>query len=220
MRRPRKHLPDGSLNPLWRPVSQGKPKPMPSVDPRAAALVTPPFPCPNCDAPVPSAELFCLPLCRQEAKYVRYYRARISDGSVRHSDIRDALRIRLALILAGGYDERLRRIPDDVRQAVIDRDGGHCRNCNGPGREIDHIRGSSNDMSNLQLLCADCHREKTMRNFERISPISHPDEWAKADALETRAKAIEPTRFCDHSDWTRVWRTLAAARRRTAAALV
>jgi hypothetical protein len=221
MRRPRKHLPDGSLNPLWRPVSQGKrAKPLSQVDPRAAALVAPPFPCPNCDAPVPDAQLFCLPLCRQEAKYVRYYRARIADRSARHADIHEALRIRLALILAGGYDERLRRIPDDIRRAVIECDNDRCRNCSGPGRDIDHIRGSSNDLSNLQLLCADCHRLKTMSNFETISPISHPEEWANAVALETRAKAIEPLRFCDHADWTQMWRTVAAARRRAVAALV
>jgi hypothetical protein len=74
-------------------------------------------------------------------------------------------------------------------------------------------------MSNLQLLCSDCHREKTMRNFERISPTSHPVEWAKATALEVRAKTSEPTRLCDHSDWTQIWRMVATARHRAAVAL-
>ncbi|MDQ3279800.1 MAG: HNH endonuclease [Acidobacteriota bacterium] len=100
------------------------------------------------------------------------------------------------------------------------RDNGRCRSCNRPGDEVDHVRGSDNHISNLQLLCSDCHREKTMRNFERISPATHPEEWAKAVALERRAKASEPSRLCDHPDWTQLWRTIAAARRRSVAALV
>lgn len=215
MRRPLQHLPDGSVNPLWRPVSSGRcVRPLPPVDPRTDHLVQQPFPCPNCDAPVPDAQLFCAPLCRQEAKYVRYYRARIADRTICHVDIRDALRIRLALILAGGYDERLRRIPDEIRREVNERDNGRCRNCGERGRDVDHIRGNSNDLSNPQLLCSECHRTKTMRHFERISPVSHPEEWAKAVALETRAKASEPMRLCDHPDWTQLWRTIAAIRRR------
>jgi hypothetical protein len=201
-------------------VSKGKRlKPLPPIDPRAEHLVQPPFPCPNCDRPVPDAQLFCPPICRDEAKYVRYYRARIADRTIRHADIREALRIRLAHILAGGYDARLRQVAVVVREAVIARDNGRCRTCNRSGDEVDHIRGSGGDISNLQLLCSDCHREKTMRNFERISAATHPDEWAKADALEQRAKASEPSRLCDHPDWMQAWRTIAAARRRSVAAL-
>lgn len=95
--RPRKHLPDGSINPLWQ-LSRKTP-PLPAVDPRAALVVQPPFPCANCDAPVVDAQLYCRQLCRDEAKYVRYYRASIADDSIVDPDVRDALRIRLAHLL-------------------------------------------------------------------------------------------------------------------------
>src|SRR5690349_16970443 len=138
-----------------------------SLDPPAAPLAQPPFPCANCDTPVVDARLFCGALCRDEAKYVRYYRARLADGSIVDEDIREALQVRLAHILSGGYDARLRKLPLDVRRAVFERDAFRCRSCGVQGTEVDHIRGSSSELSNLQLLCSDCHREKTMRNFQR-----------------------------------------------------
>lgn len=186
--------------------------PTPPVDPRGAKLVAFPFPCPNCDAPVPDASLFCSDLCKDEAKYVRYYREKIADGTAEQPDIREALRIRLAHILAGGYDARARAIPDEVRKAVIARDGERCRSCGGIGTEVDHIRGSSAELDNLQLLCAACHRQKTMRSFERISPEEQPELWAKAEALDDRATAGEPLRFCDHPDWQTSWRSIKSAR--------
>jgi len=78
-----------------------------------------PFPCPNCDSPVPDATLFCTELCRDEAKFVRYYRERIADGTRWKSDIREAVRIKRAQILRGGYDARARRVPHAIRQSVI-----------------------------------------------------------------------------------------------------
>lgn len=193
-------------------------KPVRQVDARAASLVLPPFPCANCDEPVADARLFCQPpLCRDEAKYVRYYRARIADGSIVDDDIREALRIRLAHILAGGYDARLRQLSLEVRRAVFERDGYRCRSCGTQGTEVDHVRGSSSELSTLQLLCADCHRQKTMRSFQRISRKTHPEEWTKATALNARVRALEPTRICDDEDWSRLWRTVAAARRRALA---
>lgn len=191
-----------------------------SVDSRASSLVRSPFPCPNCGAPVADARLFCAPLCRDEAKYVRYYRARIDDGTIRRADIQEALKIRLAHILLGGYAAHLRHVPTDLRRAVFERDNERCRNCGVPGTEIDHIRDSSSELANLQLLCSDCHRQKTMLSFQRISPDTHPDEWARAVALEARAEAAEPLRLCDHKDWVQLWRTVAAARRRAVASLV
>ncbi|HKO56344.1 MAG TPA: HNH endonuclease [Thermoanaerobaculia bacterium] len=197
--------------------SSQREKPLEPVGSRAAALVWPPFPCPNCDEPVPDARLFCSELCREEAKYVRYYRTKIDDGSIVQADIRDALRMRLAHILAGGYHARLRQVPVDVRRAVIERDGGRCRACDAPGEEIDHIRGSKNDLSNLQLLCVDCHWKKTTRRMHRISAKSHPEEWAKANALVARVQAVEPIRLCDDPSWERRSRTIQARRRRSLA---
>lgn len=194
-------------------------KAIPPVDPRALGLVEQPFPCANCDKPVADAQLFCVPLCRDEAKYVRYYRARIADDSFIYADIQEALKIKLAHILAGGYNARLRQLSLDLRRAVFERDNFRCRKCGGPGTEVDHVHGPSSELSNLQLLCSDCHRQKTMRSFQRISRKTHPDEWAKAVALDARVQAAKPSRFCDDEDWCRLWRTIATARRRAVAFL-
>ncbi|HSY47306.1 MAG TPA: HNH endonuclease signature motif containing protein [Thermoanaerobaculia bacterium] len=182
------------------------------VDPRCAKLVVFPFPCPNCDSPVPDATLFCTELCRDEAKFVRYYRERIADGTLWKPDVREAIQIKRAHILNGGYNAQARQVPDAIRQSVIERDGGKCRSCGNAGSEIDHIKGDQSILENLQLLCADCHRQKTMRNFERISADEHPELWAKAAALDERAMADKPSRLCDHADWKGLWRSIRSAR--------
>lgn len=182
------------------------------VDPRAATLVAFPFPCPNCDSPVPDASLFCTELCGDEASFVRYYRARIADDTLWKPDIREAIQIKRAHILSGGYNAQARQVPDAMRQCVIERDGGKCRSCGDAGSEIDHIKGDRSILENLQLLCADCHRQKTMRNVVRISPDEHPELWAKAAALDERAMADQPSRLCDHSDWKGLWRSIRSAR--------
>jgi len=62
--------------------------------------------------------------------------------------------------------ERLRR---SIRPLILERDGARCRYC---GRtdaplHIDHItpiaRGGSNELANLQVLCAPCNRAKGAR---------------------------------------------------------
>lgn len=56
-------------------------------------------------------------------------------------------------------------IPDAVKRLVWRRDGGRCVNCGGRYRlEFDHIipvsLGGASSEPNLQLLCADCNRQK------------------------------------------------------------
>jgi 5-methylcytosine-specific restriction endonuclease McrA len=171
-----------------------------------------PLPLPELRLPVQDASLLCTELCRDEAKFVRYYRERIADGTLWKPDVREAIQIKRAHILNGGYNAQARQVPDAIRQSVIERDGGKCRSCGNAGSEIDHVKGDRSILENLQLLCADCHRQKTMRNFERISAGEHPEPWAKAAALDERAMADEPSRLCDHADWKRLWRSIRSAR--------
>ena len=44
----------------------------------------------------------------------------------------------------------------------------------------DHIANSSPELSNLQLLCHDCHTKKTQRNLQPIEPGSQADKtWSE-----------------------------------------
>jgi 5-methylcytosine-specific restriction endonuclease McrA len=180
------------------------------------ALGRRPFPCPNCDKPISEPKLFCSELCRDEAKCVRYFRACIADGRFEQADVQEALRIRLALILGGGYPEHQRQLSQAVRDAIIARDKGRCRKCGGPGSQIDHIRGSSDDLDNLQLLCPRCHNVKTTDGFVTILPETHPEEWAKREALLARVHAPQPSRLCDGTNWDKLWRPLLKVRREAA----
>lgn len=129
------------------------------------------------------------------------------------ADVQEALRIQLALILGGGYPKSQRYLSQAIRNAVIARDNGQCRKCGEPGSQIDHILGSSSDLSNLQLLCPKCHNEKTTAGFITITPASHPKEWAKRKLLLARVRAQKTTRLCDSSDWVNLWRVIQKARR-------
>ncbi|AFZ46291.1 HNH endonuclease [Cyanobacterium stanieri PCC 7202] len=69
-------------------------------------------------------------------------------------------------------------IPPEVRKYIYQRDNYRCQSCGKQNQEttlnIDHIiplaKGGSNDMSNLQTLCAKCNqqkRDKLDRRFRR-----------------------------------------------------
>lgn len=74
-----------------------------------------------------------------------------------------------------GADSRTERrpVPDQIRAAVLVRDGGRCRGC-GSARnlEIDHIvpvcKGGDSEEPNLQTLCRRCNRRKWKKLVARI----------------------------------------------------
>lgn len=179
------------------------------------------FPCLNCDQPVTltrAVKLYCSDLCSDEAHFVRYFRARISDGRINQPDIQEALKIRMGHILAGGYNEKERRVPDRVRAAVFERDKGLCQGCGQPGTDVDHIEGSSNELENLQVLCKRCHNEKTLSRFR---PLPLEDEeggaeiHAKKESLLLRVRSLTPQRACDDEEgWNTLSRQVMSERRR------
>jgi 5-methylcytosine-specific restriction endonuclease McrA len=172
-----------------------------------------PFPCPNCDRRIEEAVLFCSELCRNEAKFVRYFRACVADGRFFEPVVQEALRIRLAFILGGGYPERSRHISRELRQSVIARDQGRCRVCGVPGDQVDHISGSTNTPENLQVLCRRCHNVKTVQRFVKNSRDTHPGEWAKRESLLSRVHVVRPDRLCDSTEWNNLWQSILDARR-------
>jgi len=182
-------------------------------------LTQPPFPCPNCGKPS-GEHVFCSGLCEDEASFVRYFRACLDDGRSERKDVQKALRDRLAFILGGGYPERLRWLSKAVREAVIARDEERCVKCGSKGTQIDHIRGNSKDLSNLQLLCTPCHEAKTERGFVTFSAASHPALAAKRDRLLLRVYAIHPDQPSDHYvAWRDISRAIQLAHRRIKAEL-
>src|ERR1700730_11561571 len=112
-----------------------------------------PLECLNCDEPLRIVAkvgnvLFCGDSCRDFADTIRYARRVTADGRINDPDVRDALRTRLAFAVSGGYPGRARALDPNIRKAVIGRDSGTCVICGSPGTEIDHIAGSSPELSN------------------------------------------------------------------------
>ena len=72
---------------------------------------------------------------------------------------------------------------NQVRPAIIERDGGRCRNCNSDlFPEVDHIipiasGGEPWDYSNLQTLCRYCHGVKTGKEKGGKIESSEEKEW-------------------------------------------
>jgi 5-methylcytosine-specific restriction endonuclease McrA len=174
----------------------------------------PTSPCLNCDQPTPpvsgQAKLYCSEECAEEAKTVRYVRGCIRDGRIEKPDVREAVQIRLAIVVGGGYPEKERHVPPATRKAVIERDGGLCKQCGRPGTDVDHIEGSSNEMENLQLLCRACHNKKTITGFVPMSP----EHREKANELHARINARKPMRPCDDDQrWMALYPQIQAERR-------
>ncbi len=160
--------------------------------------------CENCgqvfQPPDRRRRLYCQPLCKDTASLVRYARRRQAEhGPVLPPNIHDATAMRMAHVLAGGYPEHKRRLTPEVRRAVKERGQHLCKLCRGPGEQIDHVDGDSNDLPNLRLLCADCHDGVTSQRIRPL-PDGHPTRLARA-AIMLRIAAAEPLLPCDGADW-------------------
>lgn len=170
--------------------------------------------CANCLDPLPEDEetLFCSTWCAEIASTVRYQRRVFRDGRIEQPDVREAVMIRNAFLLAGGYHSLGRTLTQATRTEVKVRDGGRCRICGKPGVEIDHILDSSSDLENLQLLCTDCHHAKTAENLRPASP----EQSASLQALFlTRVVPDEPRLLADDDvRWQGAWRGLKSGRKK------
>jgi 5-methylcytosine-specific restriction endonuclease McrA len=179
----------------------------------------PQFMCVNCGKSISwkrRIKLFCSDLCKDEAKYVRYYRRCQNDGRISRPDIQEALQIRKAHLISGGYPYKERILTKEIRSTIIARDKGLCQICRKPGSEIDHIEGSSNELSNLQLLCHKCHLEKTMAKIKSIDSTDpeYLNKVGKHVELDLRTHYSEPLRECDDPElWNRRSREIVQKRK-------
>ncbi len=175
--------------------------------------------CQNCDAQLTlqqarRGKLFCSEKCQQTAKTVRYGRATLLDGRY-HQDplVRQAIDMRIAHILGGGYPEKARHLSPEQREAIFTRDDRRCRLCGAPATDIDHIAGSSSDPENLQALCKPCNMAKARANFRSATP----EEAAEGNAIRARITAERPVRLCDdEKKWDELWREIASEQRKFA----
>lgn len=173
-------------------------------------------PCANCGSSCPGRSPFCGQYCKALAEYVRTCRRWLRDAA-RQDDPQYlyALDVRLAFLhneyLGHGrvYDEAARYLTPAQKAAIRERDGGLCVQCGRPGAEVDHISSSSDDPTNLQLLCLDCHHAKTR---QAMVPITDPGEQARIRQLHTelsrRIDCSRPTKVCDNEQtWAKAWRS-------------
>lgn len=82
-----------------------------------------------------------------------------------------------------------------VREQIIERDEGECRNCGSPGSQIHHVKyrsqGGRGVFTNGLLVCNSCHekihrnvelKESWQQTFETIyGPSYWKDEWDETD---------------------------------------
>ncbi len=159
-----------------------------------------PFLCANCSSEIPQMRedrMYCSGLCSQEADWVRYARRCRAEGRDQLPEVIEVLRKRLYMIFSGGYPKSARKLSKSTRSAVFERDQRKCVKCGEPGEEIDHISGSGKGLENLELLCKDCHGQKTFKHTVRITRESHPKEWATRERLKRRGCAEVPLKLCD-----------------------
>lgn len=125
--------------------------------------------CVNCgkEINVEGSGIYCSEYCGQMAGTVRYVRRGIAAEREGNIEFQIGLGDRLNHLPNGGYPARDRLLSKGIRDAIFERDNRICRICCvKPAEQIDHISGSSNDPSNLQAVCADCNRKKSLCQHE------------------------------------------------------
>lgn len=177
--------------------------------------------CVNCDSSDVSMRrpLYCSEGCSQTAELVRYVRARRREGTASRPDIREAIQMRTAQVLSGGYPEAERRVPRQVRALVFERAGDRCESCgvvldfqdpNGPaGATIQHVSGNSSDPTNLKAYCRRCNTVDAQSKFVPVTAGSC--QAALLSELQARWDAPHPARVCDDDqNWKTMWRSFSA----------
>lgn len=154
--------------------------------------------------------LFCSEFCLQAAETIRYARRCCADDRIQDPLVADAIQVRLAHLISGGYRRATRRLPDAVRAEVLTANGGRCLSCNeAVATEVDHVGSDSAERGNLQGLCGPCHRAKTALRVRPMTASDDPSSWERARELSSRIDAERPARRCDDPErWQHSWRSL------------
>ncbi|MHB8513939.1 MAG: HNH endonuclease signature motif containing protein [Dehalococcoidia bacterium] len=146
---------------------------------------------------------------------MRYERRSRTDGRFERPDVAEAIEIR-RLWIAGG-DAYTRRLTSEQRHAVLDAKGDRCLMCGEAATEIDHIDGGGTDeLDNLQPLCSDCHRKKSLASAQQVGPDDpqYNEVRARLWGYDLRVLAPSATRPCDDElRWPTVQTSVRRARK-------
>jgi 5-methylcytosine-specific restriction endonuclease McrA len=174
--------------------------------------------CLNCDRPLDGSRkplLFCSERCAEEAHTIRYVRRVVADGRILDPEVAEAVKIRVGMVLGGGYAKSERKLSVELREMIFARDGA-CQICGGEATQIHHVNEDHeriardiNDPANLQAICDPCHRRTTLSTFR----VLRPEEEAGAARLRERIESLHPLRQCDDDqNWASSWRAVARKR--------
>ena len=98
-----------------------------------------PSTCPNCGTPTADPKSpFCSFPCREEAAFVRQFRASLANDVLEDPGRQLALSQKFWSLLGGGFPYRQSLIPPKTIAKVIERDGFVCSVCGAPATEVDH----------------------------------------------------------------------------------
>ena len=177
--------------------------------------------CVNCSGPdvTVKSPLFCSERCMQAASLVRYVRRCKRDGRDQRADVQEAIQMRMAHILGGGYPVEERAVPPQIRAEIFQRARNRCELCgraldmHGTGGDLDaqaqihHVAGSSSDPGNLRAVCRRCNMADSQSKFRPTLPGS--PEAVLAKELEARWSSPTPLRPCDDEErWKDQWPAL------------
>ncbi len=175
--------------------------------------------CANCGEPVEIASAHCSLFCHDMAKHVRYFRARLSEGRLNDSDIKQAMGDKLLSLFKGGYPAKERALTPEQREAIFERDQRTCQLCGAQADQIDHIAGDSADPSNLRAVCGPCNS----RLAAAITGDASPDKLAEFrefvteiyPEMATRTAVLQPLQCSDdHVGWRKLEAAVRGQRRR------
>lgn len=157
--------------------------------------------CPNCGVnPCPGRSPYCSLRCREEAAFVRQFRAALRDDAILDSERQIAIGQNLWHLIGGGRPLRRSMIPARSISRVIERNNGKCTHCDHPATTVDHILSACNREINLQPVCAECSQTHEFGDRKTLSSAAKV-----LTDLATRCLADSALRPCDNQD-TWDWR--------------
>lgn len=166
--------------------------------------------CPHCGAPADSlSSPYCSAACRDQAAFVRQFRAAIASGLILTAEKQTVFGERLWWLLGGGLPMRESRIPESAKRQVVRRSEGKCEFCGSVMSGIENFGSGCNRPLHLRAVCDSCSKTKAFGDaaFIQSEAVTHI-----LSDLAPRVSAAAPVRLCDDPEkWD--WRAFIARRR-------